>query len=97
VSDGPSLARSGHAVATGAGALHNLRAHLRDPLHRTGYLLLLGAGVGSLLGFLFWGVAAHEYSARNVGLNSAVISAMMLVSGACQLGLNAVLVRYLPR
>ena len=74
-----------------------LRAHLRDPLHRTGYLLLLGAGVGSLLGFLFWGVAAHAYSARVVGLNSAVISAMMLVSGACQLGLNAVLVRYLPR
>jgi O-antigen/teichoic acid export membrane protein len=73
-----------------------LRAHLRDPLHSTGYLLLLGAGVTSILGFLFWGVAAREYSARVVGLNSAVISAMMLVSGACQLGLNAVLVRYLP-
>lgn len=73
-----------------------LRAHLRDPLHSTGYLLLLGAGVTSILGFLFWGVAAREYSARVVGLNAAAISAMMLVSGACQLGLNAVLVRYLP-
>lgn len=74
-----------------------LRAHLRDPLHRKGYLLVLGAGAGSLLGFLFWALAAHEYPARVVGLNSAAIAAMMLVSGACQLGLNAVLVRYLPR
>ena len=79
------------------GARGGVRAHLGDPLHRTGYLLVLGAGAGSLLGFVFWALAAHQYPARVVGLNSAVISAMMLVSGACQLGLNAVLVRYLPR
>lgn len=80
-------------VARAAG----LRAHLRDPLHRTGYLLVAGAAAGSLLGLLFWALAAHEYPASVVGLNSAVISAMVLTSGACQLGLNAVLVRYLPR
>ena len=73
-----------------------LRAHLRDPLHRTGYLLIVGAGVTSVLGFLFWGLAAHGYSAHVVGLSSATISAMMLVSGVCQLGLRTVLVRYLP-
>ena len=81
------------AVATG---LPRLRAHLGDPLHRTSYLLLVGAGAGSLLGFLFWGLAARGYPARVVGLNSTAISAMMFVSGVCQLGMKPVLVRYLP-
>jgi len=84
-------------LAAGSARAGGLRAHLNDPLHRTGYLLVLGAGAGSLLGFVFWAVAAHQYPARIVGLNSTVISAMMLVSGVSQLGLNAVLVRYLPR
>lgn len=78
-------------------AAGGLRAHLRDPLHRTGYLLVLGATVSSLLGFVFWALAARTYPAHVVGLNSAAISAMVFVSGVCQLGLNAVLVRYLPR
>ncbi len=50
----------------------------------------------SLLGVAFWALAAHTYSAHEVGLNAASISAMTLVSGLCSLGLSAVLVRYLP-
>jgi O-antigen/teichoic acid export membrane protein len=73
-----------------------LRAHLGNPLYRTGYLLMLGTGTTAVLGVAFWALAAHTYSARSVGLNSAVISAMTLVSTVCTLGLNAVLVRYLP-
>jgi O-antigen/teichoic acid export membrane protein len=75
---------------------HRLREHLSDPLYRTGYFLIAGSGATSVLGFVFWSVAAHAYSARVVGLNSAVLSAMTLLSGACQLGLNTVLVRYVP-
>jgi O-antigen/teichoic acid export membrane protein len=73
-----------------------LAAHLSDPLYQTGYYLILGTGITGLLGVAFWGIAAQAYPAREVGLNSAVISAMTLVSGACTLGLSAVLVRYLP-
>jgi O-antigen/teichoic acid export membrane protein len=73
-----------------------LREHLADPLHRTGYYLILGTGITSLLGVGFWALAAHSYSARVVGLNAAAISAMTLVAEACTLGLSAVLVRYLP-
>jgi len=83
------------STAVTAGRLR-LRSHLGDPLHRTSYLLLIGAAAGAVLGFLFWGLAARTYSARVVGLTSTVISAMMLVSGICQLGLKPVLVRYLP-
>jgi O-antigen/teichoic acid export membrane protein len=73
-----------------------LREHLGDPLYRTGYYLILGTGITSLLGVGFWALAAHSYSAGVVGLNAAAISAMTLVAEACTLGLSAVLVRYLP-
>lgn len=74
----------------------HLREHLGDPLYRTGYYLILGAGLTSVLGVAFWALAAHSFSARAVGLNAAAISAMTLVAEACTLGLSAVLVRYLP-
>lgn len=73
-----------------------LRAHLDDRLYRTGYYLIVGTGITSLLGVAFWALAAHSYSAHQVGQNAAAISAMALVSGVCSLGLSAVLVRYLP-
>jgi O-antigen/teichoic acid export membrane protein len=81
---------------SGAAPRRGLPRHLSDPLYRTGYLLMIGGGVGSLLGFLFWTLAARRYAPHVVGVNSAALSAMMLVSGVCQLGLNAVLVRYVP-
>jgi hypothetical protein len=65
---------------------HRLRAHLATPLYLNAYFLIIGATTGALLGFLFWTLAARHYATEIVGLNSAVISAMMLVSGACQLG-----------
>jgi O-antigen/teichoic acid export membrane protein len=88
--------RAGSSTSTKSNSRH-LRAHLATPLYRNAYLLILGAGATSLLGFLFWALAARRYSAEVVGLNTAVISAMMLVSGACQLGLSSILIRYLPR
>ena len=86
------MATPGSALSSRA----RLREHLSDPLYRTGYYLILGTGVTSLLGVGFWALAAHSYSARVVGLNAAAISAMTLVAEACTLGLSAVLVRYLP-
>jgi O-antigen/teichoic acid export membrane protein len=84
------------STASAPSARARLQAHLGDPLYQTGYYLILGTGITGLLGIVFWAVAAHAYSARAVGLNAAAISAMMLVSGACTLGLSAVLIRYLP-
>jgi O-antigen/teichoic acid export membrane protein len=83
---------SAQAVVTGT----PIRRHLASPLYRNAYFLILGAGAGTLLGFLFWTLAARKYSAETVGLSSVLISAMMIASGACQLGLGAVLFRYLP-
>ncbi|MGN6662673.1 MAG: lipopolysaccharide biosynthesis protein [Solirubrobacterales bacterium] len=76
--------------------LGRLRGHFDDQLYRTGYYLIIGTGITSLLGVAFWALAARSYSAHQVGQNAAAISAMTLVSGVCSLGLSAVLVRYLP-
>lgn len=84
------------STPTAPRGLGRLRSHLDDRLYRTGYYLILGTGITSLLGVGFWALAARSYSAHEVGQNAAAISAMTLVSGVCSLGLSAVLVRYLP-
>src|SRR5207302_4108548 len=40
-------------------------------LFRNGYALIASSAVTSLLGMVFWVVAARRYSPRDVGLNSA--------------------------
>jgi O-antigen/teichoic acid export membrane protein len=88
----PAVPTPSHAKVKGG-----IRGHFAAPLYRNAYFLMASAGFTSVLGFLFWSVAAHRFEADVVGVNSAVISAMILVSGICQLGLNAVIVRYLPQ
>lgn len=65
-------------------------------MYRDGYALVLSSGIGSLLGLLYWIVAARSYAPAIVGLNSAVISAMMFVAGISQLNLANAAVRFLP-
>lgn len=84
------------STQTASRGLRRLRGHLDDRLYRTGYYLIIGTGITSLLGVAFWALAARSYSAHEIGQNAAAISAMTLVSGVCSLGLSAVLVRYLP-
>lgn len=46
---------------------------------------------------MYWVLAARFYSAEMVGLSSAALSAMLLLSGISQLSLNSVLVRFVPQ
>lgn len=78
------------------GALAWLGAHVRTPLYRDGYAILLATGLTAVLGILYWAIAARLYPASTVGFNTAVLSAMMLVSGLAQLNMNTLLPRYLP-
>lgn len=77
-------------------SLNHLLAHLRMPLYRNGYALLLSGVASAGLGMVYWFLATQHYDAATVGLNSAAISALMLVSGLAQLSLNSVLIRFLP-
>src|SRR5512144_1467936 len=71
-------------------------SHLRHPLFQNGYALVASSATSAGLGFLFWIVAARFYSTQIVGLNSALISAMLFLSGISQLSLNSVLIRFVP-
>lgn len=76
---------------------HRLTAHLKIPLFFNGYALIASALATSGLGILYWILAARHYSEEIVGLNSAAISTMMLLSGVSQLNLRSPLIRFLPR
>lgn len=59
---------------------------------------LVGAtAVTSVLGFVYWWVAARQYSTGEVGLASAAISAMTLLGTAGMLGLGTLLIGELPQ
>jgi O-antigen/teichoic acid export membrane protein len=72
-------------------------AHLRTPLYRNGYALLLNAVSTSALGVLYWILAARFYSIEAVGINSAAISTMIFLASAARLYLDGALIRFLPR
>jgi O-antigen/teichoic acid export membrane protein len=73
-----------------------LRNHLRDPLYRNGYALVFSSASTSGLGMVYWIVAAHNYSTDTIGLNSALISAMIFLTNVAQLNLKNTLNRFLP-
>jgi O-antigen/teichoic acid export membrane protein len=65
-------------------------------MYRNGYALLLSGATTSVLGMVYWMLAARYYSADVLGFNSGLLSAMLLLAGAGQLSLNGALVRFIP-
>lgn len=78
--------------------VHSLREHLRTPLYRNAYALMLNTGINAGLGMIYWVVAARlADGADDVGHATALISAMTLISAVTQLNFGSVLMRFLPR
>ena len=73
--------------------LHN---HLQSPLLRNGYALVFNSVATSALGMLYWMLAANFYSAEVVGINAALINAMIFLAQAAQLNLTNGVNRFLP-
>jgi len=73
-----------------------LATHVRTPLFREGYALVLSSALTAGLGLVYWIVAARRYSPGAVGVNAALVSAMMFVAGVAQLNLMSALLRFLP-
>ncbi len=73
-----------------------LKKHLATPLYQNAYYLMVGTAIDSVLGFVFWIIAARFYSAEAVGLGSAIIAALGLLALLSELGLGIGLVRFLP-
>ena len=74
----------------------DLKNHLNDPLFKNAYFLMLSSITSAGSGFFFWLIAARFYSTADIGLASAIISAMGLISMLSLLGFDISLVRFLP-
>ncbi|MGZ4165698.1 MAG: lipopolysaccharide biosynthesis protein [Solirubrobacteraceae bacterium] len=68
----------------------------RVPLYRSSFALMLTTGLNGILGFAYWVLAARLYPAKAVGIGAGAISAMTLVSSLGWVGLQFVLLRYVP-
>ncbi len=70
--------------------------HVRHPLLRNGYALVLNSGATAVLGMGYWVLAARRYTVEEVGVGSALVAALTLLSTIAQLNLSNVLARFLP-
>jgi len=70
--------------------------HVRTPVYRNAYALMVSNGLTSGLGLIYWSVAARAYPTEVMGASSAAISMMLFLSGAAQLNLRPALMRLLP-
>ena len=77
-------------------ARERVRDLMRVPLLRNGYSLVGSIAATAALGMAFWFVAAHAYSTADVGLATALISTMQLLSGLSQLNLTTAFNRFVP-
>jgi O-antigen/teichoic acid export membrane protein len=84
------------AVTARPSATRRLVSHVRDPLHRNGYALVASTFATSGLGAAYWAIAAHRYSAAQVGINASLISTMMFLTNLASLNFSDVLNRFVP-
>jgi O-antigen/teichoic acid export membrane protein len=71
-------------------------AHLRVPLHRNGYALVMSTFSTAGLGALYWAIAARRYSSHEVGINASLVSTMMFLTNLASLNFTDVLNRFVP-
>lgn len=76
--------------------LEEFKRHLRDPLYRNSFFILLTLVSGAVFGFIFWIIAAKIYSQSLVGINTALISAVSLIAVLSFLGLDQSIIRFFP-
>lgn len=74
-----------------------LRNHLNEPYFRNAYALMLNTGLNGLLGVVYWLLAARNYDASQVGRGSALISAMVLLSGVLAVNIRGTLTWLIPQ
>jgi O-antigen/teichoic acid export membrane protein len=80
---------------TTTGIAASLATHLREPMRRSAYALIVGTGLTSILGMIFWVLAARLLTSEAVGTGTALTSAMIFLATVSTLGLGNTLVRFL--
>ncbi len=76
--------------------LASAMGHVRTPVYRNAYALMVSNGLTSALGLVYWSICARAYPVAVMGASSAAISMLLFLSGAAQLNLRPALLRLLP-
>lgn len=74
-----------------------LNKYYRDPLYRNSIAIMLNTASSSVFGLLFWIIAAHMISAKDIGLATTAMSAGLLIITLSKLGMDNGLIRFLPK
>lgn len=69
---------------------------LGDHLYRNSLYILLSSVTASVIGLVFWIVAANFYSIDTIGIASTLISTSSLLASIASLGLDQGMIRYFP-
>ena len=72
-----------------------LRSIVSDALYRGSLILIANTVATSIIGLVFWSLAAHRYPASAVGVFSSVTSGAGLLAAIAALGLPNVIIRHI--
>ena len=73
-----------------------IKGLFESPLYKNAFHLITGAGLASILGFLFWFIATKICDQYTIGLSSAILSILGLFAIIAELGFGIGLIRFLP-
>lgn len=74
-----------------------LRRYLKAPLYRNSLFLIANTVFTTGLGFFFWMIVARFYTEYEVGVGSAIISAVYFLALLSMPGLDVAVIRFLPK
>jgi len=75
--------------------INKVRSIFNDALYQGSLYLLINTAATSAIGFVFWTLAAHKYSASTVGLFSGLTSGAGLLAAIAALGLPITMTRHI--
>ncbi len=84
-------------ITSPAGRATALRGMVHDALYQGSFYLLLNTAATSAIGFVFWTLAAHTYSASVIGVFSSLTSGTGLLAAIAAVGLPITMTRYIAR
>ena len=73
-----------------------LKQHLKDPLYKNSFFIMLTSISSSGFGFVFWMLAAKLYPKEDAGIATALISSMTLLVLLLRFGLDQSIIRFFP-
>lgn len=73
-----------------------IRIRLNKPFYENSFFIMLTSISSSFVGFIFWIMAAKVYNADYVGISTALISALTLISYISLLGFDQSIIRFFP-